>query len=84
MRSRETKLDGCRRCIDRIRRVVIPGLLLAASLLGCGEDRPEAVISAPPVMLTAVEIRDLVERIEATGQLIPQAAPVSSVADEVV
>jgi len=48
--------------------------LLAGLALACGgESHEEPVVTAPPVLVTPVELRELVERIEATGELIAKA-----------
>lgn len=43
---------------------------LAVALCGCGENRASSPPSAPAVAVAEVRITDLVERIEATGQLL--------------
>jgi len=51
---------------------LFPILLMSTS--GCGDDeKAAAVIQAPPVLVGTVEFHDLVERIEATGQLLAKA-----------
>jgi membrane fusion protein (multidrug efflux system) len=47
-------------------------LLLALSA-GCTEEEPEFVITAPPVMVMPIELRDVRDRIEATGQLVARS-----------
>ncbi|MGH0038522.1 MAG: efflux RND transporter periplasmic adaptor subunit [Myxococcota bacterium] len=47
--------------------------LLAFALAGCSEGETPPEVSAPPVMVVRAEARDLVERIEATGQLLAKA-----------
>jgi len=51
-------------------RSTVCGLLLLAPLVGCraGDDREE--LGAPPVMIANVEVVDLEERIDATGELV--------------
>ncbi|MBW2275819.1 MAG: efflux RND transporter periplasmic adaptor subunit [Deltaproteobacteria bacterium] len=49
-------------------------LFAAGALPGCREEEERAtVIEAPPVMLTPVVARDIVDRVEATGQLTAKA-----------
>lgn len=50
-------------------RVALAGLLA----LGCQEETPEVEAAAPAVTVAVVEARDLVDRIEATGQLVAKA-----------
>ena len=45
-------------------------LLVVLAPLACGDRDGERSIQAPPVAVTQVQLRDLTERIEATGQLI--------------
>ena len=50
------------------------GLLAMCCLLAaCGEEVQTAVVTAPPVMVAAVEVREVVDRIEATGQLLAKS-----------
>ena len=56
---------------------------------GCGEAEGEAVLAVPPVVLASVEVRDVEERIEATGELLARnraqlAAEVSGRVSEIV
>lgn len=54
----------------------LPLLLTAALTLllaGCGQDEPTPVLPAAPVAVSDVLARDVVERIEATGELIAKA-----------
>ena len=49
-------------------------LLVVGSMLpGCGGEDTEKVISAPPVLVVSVMAHDVVDRIEATGQLLAKA-----------
>lgn len=50
-------------------------LALAVALVACGGDEvaPPAAQMAPPVMVETVQVRDVVDRIEATGQLVAKA-----------
>jgi len=48
-------------------------VLALALLLGCGKEEAVVVASAPPVMVVPVELREIVDRIEATGQLLAKA-----------
>jgi membrane fusion protein (multidrug efflux system) len=53
--------------------------LLAAALLACGESDSAVQVSAPPVTVAPVVVRELVEHIEAAGQLIaPDRAAIAS------
>lgn len=47
--------------------------LLGVLLAACGEEVHTAVVTAPPVMVAAVEVRDMVDRIEATGELLAKS-----------
>lgn len=64
-----------RRCTRPLARWA--AALLTVSAIGCGggsqPDESASVIEAPPVMVVAVSARDVVDRIEATGQLLAQA-----------
>jgi membrane fusion protein (multidrug efflux system) len=54
--------------------LAVPGLIaVALAAIACGEPPPALEVQAPPVMVVRAEARDLVERIEATGQLLAQA-----------
>jgi membrane fusion protein (multidrug efflux system) len=44
-----------------------------AVLAGCAEEAPKAVVTAPPVLVAPVELREIVDRIEATGQLLAKS-----------
>lgn len=47
---------------------------LALALPGCGaEEQPKKVVQAPPVLVAPVEVRRVVDAIEATGQLVAKA-----------
>ena len=48
-------------------------LLALVTGTGCGEEARTTVIEAPPVMVTPVEIRNVLDRIEATGQLLARS-----------
>jgi membrane fusion protein (multidrug efflux system) len=50
-------------------------IALAASLLAlaCGDDGPTSVIGAPPVLVAPATAHRVIDRIEATGQLLAQA-----------
>lgn len=61
---------------DRVgaRARAVLGALGAAWLIGCGGDEAaREVVQAPPVMVVPVELRDVVDRIQATGQLVAKA-----------
>lgn len=49
------------------------GIALALALPGCGSEPPAAEASAPPVMVARATSHDVVDRVEATGQLLAQA-----------
>lgn len=61
------------------RRKAVPAswtswMLVSALLAGCGSEQEAApTIQAPPVLVETVEAYDLVDRIEATGQLLAKA-----------
>ena len=46
---------------------------LALAAPGCGEEARTTVVQAPPVMVVPVELRDISDRIEATGQLLARS-----------
>jgi membrane fusion protein (multidrug efflux system) len=48
-------------------------LILAALLLACGSEPLAPEASAPPVMVARATAHDVVDRVEATGQLLAQA-----------
>ena len=60
---------------SRRRRIAWSAVLTtaAASLAGCGNPAETPTLTAPPVMVVGVELRDVVDRIEATGQLLATA-----------
>jgi membrane fusion protein (multidrug efflux system) len=51
-------------------RSTICGLLLLTPLLSCGAADDGEELAAPPVVIGNVELRDLEERIDATGELV--------------
>ena len=51
-------------------RSAICGLLLLPPLLSCGAADDGEELAAPPVVIANVELRDLEERIDATGELV--------------
>jgi len=51
-------------------RSTIRGLLLLPLLLACGATDDGEELGAPPVVIASVELRDLEERIDATGELV--------------
>lgn len=51
-------------------RSTICGLLLLPLLLACGATDDGEELGAPPVVIASVELRDLEERIDATGELV--------------
>lgn len=51
-------------------RITIYGLLVLPLLLACGASDDREELGAPPVVITSVEVRDLEERIDATGELV--------------
>jgi len=51
-------------------RGALCGLLLPALLLACGAGEAPKELGAPPVVIATVEVRDLEERIGATGELV--------------
>ena len=60
------------------RRISCIPLLFAAALVGwiapgCGEEKSETTIAVQPVMAVPVEIRNVADQIEATGQLLAKA-----------
>jgi membrane fusion protein (multidrug efflux system) len=60
------------RDLPRCRLVALLPLLLLGSI-GCGEEAKTTVVQAPPVMVHPVELHDLLDRIEATGQLLARS-----------
>lgn len=46
---------------------------IAALLAGCTDEVRTEVVSAPPVMVAPVAVREVVDRIEATGQLLAKS-----------
>lgn len=56
-------------------RVLSAALAIGWVLAACGDDEvaPPAAETAPPVMVEVVHVRDIVDRIEATGQLVAKA-----------
>lgn len=46
------------------------GVLALALFVACGVDEDEAELAASPVMIADVEVRDLEDRIDATGELL--------------
>lgn len=52
---------------------LIPALLALAVAGGCGEQEASVVVLAPPVDVAPVEAHRLVDRVEATGQLLAKA-----------
>ncbi len=48
-------------------------LLFFLSSIGCGDEAKTTVIQAPPVMVQRVEVHDVLDRIEATGQLLARS-----------
>lgn len=48
-------------------------VMLAGLVAGCGSQDPVVVAGAPPVAVAVIEARDVVDRIEATGQLLAKA-----------
>lgn len=57
--------------MKRASRVV--AALFFASLAACGEHAPPSEIQPPPVLVEPVQLRDVEERIEATGQLLARS-----------
>jgi membrane fusion protein (multidrug efflux system) len=51
-------------------RSTVCRLLLPALLIACGADDDREELGAPPVVIAKVEVRDLEERIDATGELV--------------
>ena len=51
-------------------RSTIYGLLVLPLLLACGASDDREELGAPPVVIASVEVRDLEERIDATGELV--------------
>lgn len=71
------------------RRLWLVPPVLALALGGCGGDSSEPPAPTTPVLLARVELRDVVERIEATGELLAKnraeiAAEVAGQVTEVV
>jgi len=65
-----------RRRARRSRRVVRAAAVgLALTLAACSAEEPAApaAATAPPVMVEPVQVRDVVDRIDATGQLVAKA-----------
>ncbi len=54
---------------------ILAAFAAAVAAQGCGQE-PEAVIQAPPVVVTPVVERELVDRIEATGELMARSEAV--------
>ncbi len=46
---------------------------VAALWLGCTREEPKSAIQAPPVMVVPVQLEDVSDRIEATGQLLARS-----------
>ena len=74
------RVNSSNRCSRRLTfpSVLVGALLLAgfaAILPGCSEEPPVASEAgiAPPVMVTRVVVRDVVDRVSATGQLVAKA-----------
>ena len=54
--------------------ILVASLAAMLHLAGCGsEENAAPAIQAPPVLVVEVETRDLIDRIEATGQLLAKA-----------
>ena len=51
-------------------RSTVCGLLLLALLIACSAGDDQEELGAPPVVIAKVEVRDLEERIDATGELV--------------
>lgn len=64
-----------------VRTKAAAGMLAVGLLLGCGAEPEAPAVGAPPVVVTPVTVRDLEERIEATGEL--QAQDEATIASEV-
>ena len=76
--TREEKKNAMPNPQPTTRRIGTPALLLLALALvpfasGCGEEAEIAAVTAPPVMAASVDVRDVVDRIEATGQLLAKS-----------
>lgn len=59
----------------RARAACMASTILAIAFAGCGGETapPPVAEMAPPVMVEPVQVRDVVDRIEATGQLVAKA-----------
>jgi membrane fusion protein (multidrug efflux system) len=57
----------------RCRAAALAVLAAAAFVPGCAEEKEEVVITAPPVMVVPIELRNVRDRIEATGQLVARS-----------
>ncbi len=55
------------------RKLAALPLLFFLSSTGCGDEAKTTVIQAPPVMVQRVEVHDVLDRIEATGQLLARS-----------
>jgi membrane fusion protein (multidrug efflux system) len=53
--------------------ILLLALAVALALPGCGNEGEGTVLQAPPVMVAPVELRDVRDRIEATGQLVARS-----------
>jgi membrane fusion protein (multidrug efflux system) len=51
-------------------RCTLWAVLAVALLAGCGDDEKREDVAAPPVVFANVEVRNLEERIDATGELV--------------
>jgi len=78
------------RSLQRLVAPRLPAIVCAALLAaGCVESERETALALPPVVLASVEVRDVEERIEATGELLARnraqlAAEVSGRVSEIV
>ncbi|MBW2312874.1 MAG: efflux RND transporter periplasmic adaptor subunit [Deltaproteobacteria bacterium] len=72
-----------------MRRLALAAITLTSLSLACGDDEAPPVVGASPVAVAAVQAHDVVDRIEATGELIAKeeatvaaqvAGPITSIA----
>ncbi len=68
-----SRADRDRNVSRRPLAAMLAAALAAVVISGCGEEVAAPEVTPPPVMVARAEARDVVERIEATGQLLAKA-----------